>query len=101
MVPSAVYLVFPHKSPGYRSFAERGNPEGAAELGDVRKHLAREATVLWAGVIDFGGFLGHDRQIFGYTSWMGYQPQEDATIIVLVNLYQGPTALSLPTNSRR
>jgi hypothetical protein len=53
------------------------------------------------GVIDFGGFLGHDRQIFGYTSWMGYQPQEDATIIVLVNLYQGPTALSLPTNSRR
>jgi D-alanyl-D-alanine carboxypeptidase len=41
------------------------------------------------GVMDFAGFLGHDGQIFGYTSWMGYQPQTGATIIVLANLYQG------------
>lgn len=41
------------------------------------------------GVIGFDGFLGHDGQIFGFTSWIGYQPQNGATIIVLANLYQG------------
>ena len=38
------------------------------------------------GIIDFNGMLGHDGQIPGYTSWLGYQPQTGATIIVLVNL---------------
>ncbi len=38
------------------------------------------------GVIDFGGFLGHDGSIPGFTSWIGYQPQKGATIIVLANL---------------
>lgn len=39
------------------------------------------------GVIDFGGaFLGHSGVLFGYTSWMGYQPRSGATIIVLANL---------------
>jgi D-alanyl-D-alanine carboxypeptidase len=42
------------------------------------------------GVISFNGMLGHDGQIPGYTSWLGYQPQTGATIIVLTNLYQGP-----------
>jgi D-alanyl-D-alanine carboxypeptidase len=43
----------------------------------------------WLGVIDFAGFLGHDGQLPSFNSWMGYQPQNGATIIVLVNLYQG------------
>jgi D-alanyl-D-alanine carboxypeptidase len=38
------------------------------------------------GVADFGGFLGHNGRIYGFTSWMGYQPQTGATIIVLTNL---------------
>ena len=38
------------------------------------------------GVEDFGGFLGHNGSIAGFQSWMGYQPQNGATIIVLVNL---------------
>jgi D-alanyl-D-alanine carboxypeptidase len=37
-------------------------------------------------VADFGGFLGHNGDLPGYQSWMGYQPQKGATIIVLVNL---------------
>ena len=37
------------------------------------------------GVADFGGFLGHNGRIYGFTSWMGYQPQTGATIIVLTN----------------
>jgi D-alanyl-D-alanine carboxypeptidase len=41
------------------------------------------------GVISFNGFLGHDGQIPGYTSWIGYLPQNGATAIVLTNLYQG------------
>ena len=39
------------------------------------------------GVADFGGFLGHNGRIYGFTSWMGYQLQTGATIIVLTNLY--------------
>ena len=39
------------------------------------------------GVADYSGFLGHSGVIFGYTSWMAYQPQTGATIIVLTNLY--------------
>jgi D-alanyl-D-alanine carboxypeptidase len=38
------------------------------------------------GVADFGGFIGHNGSLPGFQSWMGYQPQKGATIIVLVNL---------------
>jgi len=45
------------------------------------------------GVIDFAGFLGHSGDLFGFNSWMAYQPQTGATIIVLSNLIAaaGPT----------
>ena len=39
------------------------------------------------GLMDFGGFIGHSGVIFGYTSWMGHQPETGATIIVLTNLF--------------
>jgi CubicO group peptidase (beta-lactamase class C family) len=42
------------------------------------------------GVSDSGGFLGHDGTIAGFQSWMGYQPQTGATIIVLTNLDTAP-----------
>jgi D-alanyl-D-alanine carboxypeptidase len=38
------------------------------------------------GVADYAGFLGHNGGVSGFTSWMGYQPQTGATIIVLTNL---------------
>jgi D-alanyl-D-alanine carboxypeptidase len=38
------------------------------------------------GVIDYGGFIGHNGSLPGFQSWMGYLPQKGATIIVLVNL---------------
>jgi D-alanyl-D-alanine carboxypeptidase len=41
-------------------------------------------------IADFAGFLGHDGQIPGYNSFMGYNPQTGATIIVLTNLYTAP-----------
>jgi D-alanyl-D-alanine carboxypeptidase len=37
-------------------------------------------------VADYGGFLGHTGTLPGFQSFMGYQPQKGATIIVLVNL---------------
>jgi D-alanyl-D-alanine carboxypeptidase len=45
------------------------------------------------GVIDFAGFLGHSGDLFGFNSWMAYQPQTGASIIVLSNLITaaGPT----------
>jgi CubicO group peptidase (beta-lactamase class C family) len=38
------------------------------------------------GVADFGGFVGHNGQIAGFQSWMAYQPEMRATILVLTNL---------------
>jgi D-alanyl-D-alanine carboxypeptidase len=37
-------------------------------------------------VADYGGFIGHTGTLPGFQSFMGYQPQNGATIIVLVNL---------------
>jgi D-alanyl-D-alanine carboxypeptidase len=39
------------------------------------------------GVADFGGVIGHNGQIAGFQSFLGYQPQKAATIVVLTNLY--------------
>jgi D-alanyl-D-alanine carboxypeptidase len=41
-------------------------------------------------VADFAGFIGHDGQIPGYNSFMGYNPENGETIIVLTNLYSAP-----------
>ncbi|MEU4172271.1 serine hydrolase domain-containing protein [Streptomyces sp. NPDC026665] len=42
------------------------------------------------GIVDFSGFLGHDGQIPGYNSFVGYDPTRKATVVVLVNLNQSP-----------
>lgn len=36
------------------------------------------------------GFIGHDGQLPGFQSFMGYQPQTDSMMIVLTNLDQSP-----------
>lgn len=41
-------------------------------------------------IADVEGFLGHDGQIPGYTSFMGYDPDRCATVVVLANLNQSP-----------
>ncbi|MFI1379959.1 serine hydrolase domain-containing protein [Embleya sp. NPDC020886] len=41
-------------------------------------------------IANFGGFLGHDGQLPGYNSFVGYNPQSCATVVVLVNLNQSP-----------
>lgn len=41
-------------------------------------------------IADFGGFLGHDGQLPGYNSFVGYNPRTRATVVVLVNLNQSP-----------
>jgi len=42
------------------------------------------------GVADFGGVIGHNGEIAGFQSFMGYLPQRGATIVVLTNLYAAP-----------
>jgi D-alanyl-D-alanine carboxypeptidase len=42
------------------------------------------------GIMDFGGFIGHNGGIPGFQSWMEYQPDKDATVIVLTNLGTAP-----------
>ncbi|MFE0464144.1 serine hydrolase domain-containing protein [Kitasatospora sp. NPDC058965] len=41
-------------------------------------------------IFDVDGFLGHDGQLPGYTSFVGYNPDRAATIVVLTNLNQSP-----------
>ena len=41
-------------------------------------------------VADLLGFIGHDGQIQGYTSFLGYDPKRRATIAVLANLNESP-----------
>jgi D-alanyl-D-alanine carboxypeptidase len=50
------------------------------------------------GVANFGGFLGHNGADPGLQSWMGYQPQKGATIVVLTNLFLAPDRSSLPAD---
>jgi D-alanyl-D-alanine carboxypeptidase len=42
------------------------------------------------GIADVVGFLGHDGQLPGYNSFVGYDPALRATMVVLLNLNQAP-----------
>ena len=42
------------------------------------------------GIVDILGFLGHTGQLPGFQSFMGYRPQDGATMIVLANLDAAP-----------
>jgi D-alanyl-D-alanine carboxypeptidase len=48
-------------------------------------------------IVDFNGFLGHDGQLPGFHSFMAYQPEKQATIVVLTNLYASPAGAE-PSN---
>ena len=37
------------------------------------------------GLMEIGGFVGHGGNILGYSSWMLYLPEADATVVVLTN----------------
>jgi D-alanyl-D-alanine carboxypeptidase len=41
-------------------------------------------------ITNIHGFLGHNGQLPGFQSFMGYLPQKGATIVVLTNLYAAP-----------
>ncbi|GAA4832806.1 serine hydrolase domain-containing protein [Kitasatospora terrestris] len=51
---------------------------------------APDAPGYGLAVAEFFGFIGHDGQIPGYTSFMGYDPKRCATVVVLANLNQSP-----------
>jgi D-alanyl-D-alanine carboxypeptidase len=38
------------------------------------------------GIMEFGGLLGHNGGIFGYSSWLMRDPETDATIVLVTNL---------------
>lgn len=48
-------------------------------------------------IADFNGFLGHAGQIPGFHTFMAYQPEKQATIVVLTNLYASPAGAE-PSN---
>ncbi|WP_262413159.1 serine hydrolase domain-containing protein [Actinacidiphila acidipaludis] len=41
-------------------------------------------------VADFGGFIGHEGRIPGYSTFVGYDPAKQATVVVLANLSVSP-----------
>jgi D-alanyl-D-alanine carboxypeptidase len=46
---------------------------------------------------DFNGFIGHDGQLREFQTFMAYQPEKQAIIVVLTNLYAAPDG-SEPAN---
>ena len=46
---------------------------------------------------DFSGFIGHDGQIPGFNCLVGYEPEKDATVVVVTNVYSAPDG-SQPAN---
>jgi D-alanyl-D-alanine carboxypeptidase len=58
-----------------------GNLPGLPSASGVHYGLA---------IADIDGFLGHNGDLPGFQSFMGYSPAKDATIIVLTNLYLAP-----------
>jgi D-alanyl-D-alanine carboxypeptidase len=44
-----------------------------------------------------GGFIGHDGQLPGFNSFVGYNPETGATIVVVTNVYSAPDG-SQPAN---
>jgi D-alanyl-D-alanine carboxypeptidase len=70
-------------------------------MGKLLKPATHKEQVTWysqipgprgygLAIADFTGFIGHNGQLPGYQSFMGYMPMKDETIIVLTNLYAAP-----------
>ncbi len=52
--------------------------------------IGHDTLAYGLGVADFGGVIGHNGGLPGFQSFMGYQPQKGATIVVLTNLQTAP-----------
>lgn len=73
----------------------------ALGTGSLLRATIQRQRLRWVPVqsgVDYGlaifnvyGFIGHDGQLPGFQSFMGYQPQTDSMMIVLTNLDQSPT----------
>ena len=50
------------------------------------------------GIFNAGGVLGHDGDIPGFQSFIGYQPQKGATVIVLTTIDYSPDLKLAPAN---
>ncbi|MFL5693913.1 MAG: serine hydrolase domain-containing protein [Ktedonobacteraceae bacterium] len=48
--------------------------------------IGHDTLAYGLGMADFGGFIGHNGGLPGFQSFMVYQPQKGATIVVLTNL---------------
>jgi D-alanyl-D-alanine carboxypeptidase len=56
--------------------------------------IGHDTVAYGLGLADFGGVIGHNGEVPGFQSFMGYQPQKGATIVVLTNLYVAPDGSS-------
>jgi D-alanyl-D-alanine carboxypeptidase len=52
--------------------------------------IGHDTLAYGLGMADFGGVIGHNGGLPGFQSFMGYQPQKGATIVVLTNLQTAP-----------
>ncbi len=52
--------------------------------------IGHDTVAYGLGLANFGGVIGHNGEVPGFQSFMGYQPEMRATIVVLTNLYFAP-----------
>jgi D-alanyl-D-alanine carboxypeptidase len=61
------------------------SPALQAERLAVRPFAQSPTAGYGLGILDVYGFLGHSGGIFGYSSWMLYDPDTRATIVIVTN----------------
>lgn len=62
------------------------SPELQAERLDFQMFPTGPVSVGYGlGMLSFNGFIGHNGGILGYSSWMVYEPDTGATIVVVTN----------------
>jgi D-alanyl-D-alanine carboxypeptidase len=59
----------------------------AERLDGVPVSPAPDAARYGLHVVNFNGIIGHNGALAGFSSFIGYVPAKDATIVVLANLY--------------
>jgi hypothetical protein len=65
------------------------NVNSYMRIGSITKTFTG-TVILQLVDADFGGVIGHNGGLPGFQSFMGYQPQKGATIVVLTNLQTAP-----------
>lgn len=83
-------LLTPQMRKEQMSFTSTAAPAATTAATVKARPAASDAASYGLAVGDYAGFVGHDGTIPGYSSFVGYDPKKQATVVVLVNSDRAP-----------